>query len=377
MEFDPKAAQRDAFLSSLMGWYDWSARALPWRVPPGVEADPYKVWLSEIMLQQTTVKTVIPYYKAFIRRWPDVAALAAAELDDILRMWAGLGYYSRARNLHKCARAVMEHYGGRFPAAEDELLKLPGIGAYTAAAIAAIAFGRRATVVDGNVERVIARLFALEEPLPRVRPRLRALAERLTPELRPGDYAQAMMDLGATICTPRSPGCLICPVAAHCAARARGMADRLPRREAARQKPLRHGMAFFVLRSDGSVLLRRRAEQGLLGGMMEVPTSAWTEGAALPEQALAQAPLALRWTRLQEPVRHIFTHFRLELTVCCGMAQMKDELLPAARPECCIWVARQQLHEQALPSLMSKVVAHALESGMGGGGAVAPPVSSR
>jgi len=358
-------AKGEAFVKHLMGWYDWSARDLPWRMPPGVHPDPYKVWLSEIMLQQTTVKTVSPYYIAFVKQWPDVYALAGVDLDDVLRLWAGLGYYSRARNLHRCAREIVAQHNGRFPESEEALLKLPGIGAYTAAAIMAIAYGRPATVVDGNVERVVSRLFAVAEPLPGIRPALKKLAATLAPRERPGDYAQAMMDLGATVCTPRSPACLLCPVTSLCAAREQGIAHMLPKRESARDKPERRGAVFFALRSDGAVLLRKRPVKGLLGGMMEVPGSEWKEASEVPEDALNAVPLSVRWKKLPNHVRHTFTHFHLELAVYFAMVQMKDELLPAALPEHCCWVPRRELDDEALPSVMRKVVAHALESGMG------------
>ncbi len=355
-----------AFARALLGWYDWSARDLPWRVPPGVRPDPYKVWLSEIMLQQTTVKSATPYYVAFIERWPTVRALAAAELDDVLRMWAGLGYYSRARNLHACALEIVARHGGRFPDTEEALLALPGIGDYTAAALAAIAFERPATVVDGNVERVVARLFAVEAPLPDAKPELKRLAATLTPALRAGDYAQAMMDLGATLCTPRSPSCMLCPVRSWCVGCAKGLAAALPYRRAKAEKPSRRGAAFFALRSDGAVLLRKRPDRGLLAGMMEVPTTIWNQGGAGDDDPMAAAPVRARWALLNGAVRHTFTHFHLELAVYWAMVQTNARVLPHAAPERCRWVKRRALHGEALPSLMRKVVAHALESGVGG-----------
>lgn len=351
------------FASKLLGWYDWSARELPWRMPPGVRPDPYKVWISEIMLQQTTVKAVAPYYAAFIRRWPTVKALAAADLDEVLRMWAGLGYYSRARNLHRCALEVVARHGGNFPADEAALLELPGVGAYTAAAIAAIAFDIPATVVDGNVERVVARLFAVEEPLPQAKPALKQLAATLTPSLRPGDYAQAMMDLGATICSPRSPACLVCPVSGFCLARTRGLAERLPYKIAGKGRPVRRGAAFFALRSDGAVLLRRREESGLLGGMMEVPSGPWREDPQPEGDPLVDAPLTARWSKVSGAVRHVFTHFELELVVYCAMVQSGATIHAHAEPERCTWVKRRDLDDEALPTVMRKVVAHALEKG--------------
>jgi A/G-specific adenine glycosylase len=241
----------------LLAWYDRHRRKLPWRAKPGERADPYRVWLSEIMLQQTRVSAVLPYYAKFLAHWPSVRALAAAPLEEVLKVWAGLGYYARARNLHACARVLIERHGGEFPSEESELRALPGVGAYTAAAIATIAFGRRASPVDGNVERVIARLFRVETSLPAAKPEIRRLAETLTPETRVGDFAQAMMDLGATICTPVSPGCTVCPWMADCGARAMGDTERFPRRESRRAAKLRRGAAFFVLRTDWCVHVRR------------------------------------------------------------------------------------------------------------------------
>jgi A/G-specific adenine glycosylase len=302
-EADP-AAMRGA----LLAWYDRAARELPWRAPPGSGAapEPYRVWLSEVMLQQTTVAAVRGHFAAFLARWPTAAALAAAPEAEVMAAWAGLGYYARARNLLACARAVADR-GGRFPDSEEELRALPGVGPYTAAAIAAIAFGRQAVVVDGNVERVMARLHAVETPLPEAKPRLRALAARLTPADRPGDYAQAVMDLGATICTPRAPACGICPWREACAGRQAGTAAELPRRAAKAAKPLRRGVAYLALRSDGAVLAETRPPTGLLGGMLGLPGSAWSEAPPLP-----RPPFPAPWRRLGE-VRHVFTHFHLVL----------------------------------------------------------------
>jgi len=252
---------------TLLDWYARHRRVLPWRAGPGERADPYRVWLSEIMLQQTRINAVLPYYARFLERWPGIRELAAAPLEEVLKIWAGLGYYARARHLHACARAVVERHGGAFPADEAALRALPGIGAYTAAAIAAIAFGRRATAVDGNIERVVARLCAVETPLPAAKPVIRGLAQTLTPAKRAGDFAQAMMDLGATICTPASPACAICPWAASCAARRRGDPESFPRRQRKRAGALRRGAAFVVTRADGAVLVRTRALKGLLGRM--------------------------------------------------------------------------------------------------------------
>ncbi len=357
---DEAPAPRGADVAAaLLAWYDRERRDLPWRAAPGARPDPYAVWLSEVMLQQTTVKAVIPYYARFLALWPAVEALAAAELDDVLKAWAGLGYYSRARNLHACAKAVVAQHGGRFPDTEDALAALPGIGTYTAAAVAAIAFDRPAAVVDGNVERVMARLFAVETPLPAAKPELRRLAATLTPRTRAGDFAQAMMDLGATICTPRRPSCLLCPIAAFCAARERGLAAALPYRMVKGERPTRRGVAFFALRDDGAVLLRRRPEKGLLGGMMEVPSSPWREGEASADLD-RDAPLAAPWQRVSGEVRHTFTHFHLELCVCRA-AVADGTAVPEG--EGWRWVQRRDLAREALPSVMRKVIAHALEAG--------------
>jgi len=347
----------DSPAARLLAWYDRHARSLPWRAKPGERADPYAVWLSEVMLQQTTVAAVKPYFETFLARWPTVAALAAAELDAVLQAWAGLGYYARARNLHACARAVAGEHGGRFPETAAALKRLPGIGDYTAAAVAAIAFGERAVVVDGNVERVIARRFALEEPLPAVKPRLRALAGSLTPSVRPGDYAQAVMDLGATICTVRQPRCILCPWADDCAGRAAGIAETLPRRAPKAERPTRHGAAFWISDGAGAVLLRRRPERGLLGGMMEVPSTDWAEVPPSPEEVRAAAPLAAEVAALPGLVRHTFTHFHLELSVLAGRIEANH---PTMAEDDGIWVAVDRLGDQALPSLMRKVAAHAL-----------------
>lgn len=322
----------------LLDWYDRHHRSLPWRVSPadhaaGVVADPYRVWLSEVMLQQTTVAAVRGYFHRFTLRWPDVAALAAAEDAEVMAEWAGLGYYARARNLLKCVRAVVADHGGQFPQTEAGLCGLPGIGPYTAAAVAAIAFDEPATVVDGNVERVIARLHRLETPLPRARPEIAALAARLTPKHRPGDYAQAMMDLGATICTPRNPACALCPWADPCAARAAGDAAHFPRKAPKAEKPLRHGTLWVLTRPDGAVLLEQRPGKGLLGGMAGFPTTGW-DGTDLPE------PLAADWQAAGE-VRHTFTHFHLRLTVLTARSQgnptrgqftLRATFTPAALP---------------------------------------------
>src|ERR1051326_1722090 len=274
----PKPSNPDApDPQALLAWYDRHRRHLPWRAPPGKRADPYHVWLSEVMLQQTTVKAVGPYYAKFLQRWPSVVALAAAALDDVLRAWAGLGYYARARNLHACAVAVANDHGGRFPDTEEGLRALPGIGGYTAAAIAAIAFDRRAVAIDGNIERVIARLYAIETELPAAKTEIRSRAEALLPARRFGDFTQALMDLGATICTPKKPACGICPWIDACQARGRGDAETFPRKAPKVEGKLRRGASFVVIRADGFVLVRTRPSKGLLGGMTEVPSTARSE----------------------------------------------------------------------------------------------------
>jgi A/G-specific adenine glycosylase len=315
--------------------------------------------LSEIMLQQTRVETVARYYQRFLVRFPTVTDLAAAKLNSVLRLWAGLGYYARARNLHACAREVVARHGGHFPATEEELRTLPGIGAYTAAAIAAIAFGRRTAPVDGNIERVIARLFAVDVPLPDGKAALRGLAEGLVPEERPGDFAQAMMDLGATICTPGRPSCGACPWQGNCSALLDGDPGRFPRRTPKREGALRRGAAYVVRRADGAVLVRRRPRRGLLGGMIEVPTTEWTADFA-PARAQREAAeiVALKdsvtWRVLPGVVRHVFTHFPLELSVLSA-----DVAARTCAPKGMRFVAAAALDGEALPTLMRKVIAHA------------------
>lgn len=336
----------------LLDWYDRHARDLPWRVAParlraGVRPDPYRVWLSEVMLQQTVVATVIARFETFTRKWPDVHRLAAAQDADVMAAWAGLGYYARARNLLKCARVVSGDLRGRFPDTVPALRDLPGIGPYTAAAIAAIAFGRGAVVVDGNVERVVARLFAVETPLPEAKTRLHRLAGVLTPEERPGDYAQAMMDLGATICTPRSPSCGRCPIRENCAALETGVVDRLPRRTPKKAKPTRRGIAYYVEREDGALLLETRPPRGLLGGMTGFPGSEWVSGTPVN-----QPPVAADWRIAGEVVRHTFTHFHLELKVHHARVEQSAR---AARGR---FAPHNAGTVAALPTLMRKV--HAL-----------------
>lgn len=335
----------------LLVWYDRHRRDLPWRARPGASADPYAVWLSEIMLQQTTVAAVTPRFQGFLTRWPTVEALAAAADTDVLAAWAGLGYYARARNLLACARAVSEHYGGHFPQDEAALRRLPGIGHYTAAAIAAIAFGQPAVVVDGNVERVMARLFRVTKPLPAAKPQLHAHAASLTPRHRPGDYAQAVMDLGATVCTPRTPKCAQCPWMNDCQARQAGDAERFPLKTPKPPRPQRQGVVFW-LEADGAVLLCRRPAKGLLGGMTALPSSVWENGLDV-DVALMQAPAEAPWRLLPGAVDHVFTHFALTLRVA-------QAVLPGgARPDG-LWTPLDAVLDQGLPSVFAKAARHAL-----------------
>ncbi|MFM2389827.1 MAG: hypothetical protein RLZZ437_1382 [Pseudomonadota bacterium] len=328
---------------SLLDWYDHHARTMPWRTPPadrkaGVRPDPYRVWLSEVMLQQTTVAAVRAYFLRFTARWPSVLALANAADADVMAEWAGLGYYARARNLLACARAVASLHNGTFPTTRDGLLTLPGIGPYTAAAIAAIAYDEPATVVDGNVERVMSRIHAVQTPLPAAKAELTTLAAALTPSHRPGDYAQAVMDLGATICTPRNPACAICPWTDRCLARQQGIQSDLPRKSPKAQTPTRHGTMWVARRTDGLFLLERRPAKGLLGGMLGWPGSDW-DGAGGPE------PLPVTWQSAGQ-ARHTFTHFHLHVdvqvaTLATNLNPQRGEFMP--------------MRPADLPTLMQKV----------------------
>jgi A/G-specific adenine glycosylase len=346
--------QSTTFSDALLAWYDRHHRQLPWRTPPGsaVQPDPYHIWLSEIMLQQTGVVVVKGYFENFLAKWPSVEELAAADLDDVLRAWAGLGYYARARNLHKCAREVAETPNGRFPRSPDKLIKLPGIGPYTAGAIAAIAFDHPIAAVDGNVERVMARFYAVETPLPDAKPQLHALATELVPQVRSGDYAQAVMDLGAGICAPRKANCEICPLTQWCIGRAKGNAETLPRKRAKKPKPTRYGVCFWVERADGAVLLRCREEKGLLGGMMEVPSGEWSEDEDLGRAAAP--PLSANWRKHTQMISHTFTHFHLELEIKIARNAHLETLADDADY---YWVERDALAGEALPSVMRKVCA--------------------
>lgn len=360
---EPHQPETSSRPTLLLQWYDRYRRRLPWRAAPGEASDPYRVWLSEIMLQQTTVKAVGPYFEKFLARWPDVTALGRASLDDVLRMWAGLGYYSRARNLHACAVAVTREHDGVFPDTEEGLRALPGIGPYTAAAIAAIAFDRRTMPVDGNIERVVSRLFAVEEELPQAKPLIQQLAATLLADSlagdeksRAGDSAQALMDLGASICTPKKPACSLCPMNEDCTARAQGTQESFPRKAPKKSGELRRGAAFVVTRG-GELLVRSRPEKGLLGGMTEVPGSDWLAGqddAAARQQAPDLKGLS-RWQRKVGVVTHVFTHFPLELVVYTAQAGARTRA-----PEGMRWVPIATLAGEALPNVMRKVIAHAL-----------------
>lgn len=341
---------------ALLAWYDRHRRSLPWRAKPGETPDPYRVWLSEIMLQQTTVTAVKPYYEKFLTLFPRLDDLARAPTETVMSAWAGLGYYSRARNLHACAQKLVEVHGGEFPQEPDALKTLPGIGDYTSAAIAAIAFNRVASVVDGNVERVITRLYAIEEPLPSAKKQIKALTSALVPHDRPGDFAQAMMDLGATLCSPKSPSCLLCPFDGRCAAQARGDAETFPRKMPKKEGQKRRGAAFVVLRDDGAILLRTRPAQGLLGGMTEVPGTEWSADFKI-QSALDAAPLKAEWTRLRGHVSHVFTHFPLEVTIYATRCSARKSAPHGAR-----FVSLSALDQEALPSLMRKIIQFALES---------------
>lgn len=341
---------RDAGTSisdNVLHWYDQHARDLPWRVSPadrasGVAPDPYKVWMSEIMLQQTTVAAVASYFHRFTSLWPNVSALAGAEDADVMAQWAGLGYYARARNLLKCARMVVDEHGGVFPDTYDALIKLPGIGPYTAGAISAIAFDRAEPVMDGNVERVMARVFNEHDPLPSVKPALKEHVVRLTPQRRPGDYAQAIMDLGATICTPKSPACGICPLMACCLARQHGTAAELPKKTPKANKPTRYGFVYLGRRTDGAWLLETRPKKGLLGGMLGWPGSDWSADPA------PKPPCDADWREVPGEVRHTFTHFHLILKVF--VAELPQETHEGAAT----FINNRDFNPDHLPTVMAK-----------------------
>ncbi|HUD29000.1 MAG TPA: A/G-specific adenine glycosylase [Novosphingobium sp.] len=353
MDASSDTAGTPRIAQDLLAWYDAHGRDLPWRVRPGATfaPDPYRVWLSEVMLQQTTVAAVKAYFAAFTTRWPTVEALAAAPEGDVMAAWAGLGYYARARNLLACARTVAAA-GGRFPDSEEGLRALPGLGAYTAAAVAAIAFGRRAVVVDANVERVVARLFAIDAPLPGARPLIRDYADVITPRERAGDFAQAVMDLGATVCTPRSPRCLLCPLSPACAGRASGEPERLPVKAAKKAKPARKGRAFWIEREregEAEVWLVRRADKGMLGGMRALPDDGWAARA----DGSGEGPLAGPWEGAGK-VGHVFTHFALELELAIYLGDSFEGLEQGE------WWPLDRLDEAGLPTLFAKAARLAL-----------------
>lgn len=340
----------------LLNWYDENHRVLPWRAARGQRPDPYHVWLSEIMLQQTTVATVGAYFEKFIQRWPTIQSLAQADLDEVLTAWAGLGYYARARNLYKCAQIIAQERGGVFPQDLKDLQSLPGIGPYTAAAIASIAFDREASAVDGNVERVVARYFKIETPLPAAKVEMREKAALLVKEVsRPGDFTQALMELGATVCTPRQPKCDRCPWRKMCRGLKAGIAQDLPKPAPAVQKPVRYGVALLHVRKDGRFLIRRRPEKGLLGGMYEIPSTPWVEN----PKALNKLPPEISADIIKaDTVRHTFTHFHLHLAVAVIKAK-----LPVRAGE--TWVNLEQMTKFALPTVMRKVVNLAVKQNLG------------
>lgn len=354
-----KPIEPNRIVADLLSHYDRHRRVLPWRALPGETPDPYRVWLSEIMLQQTMVATVGPYFHAFLERWSTVEALAAAEQDEVMHAWQGLGYYSRARNLLKCARVVATEHDGRFPDTEAGLLKLPGVGPYTAAAIAAIAFDRPAMPVDGNIERVTARLFAVTDEMPGSKPELRRLAGTLTPQRRPGDFAQALMDLGATICTPKSPACSRCPLQGQCHAASLGIAAELPRRAPKKPKPTRHAIFFWLVRDDGAVLFEKRPDEGLLGGMVMPPSTPWRDAKPWGDaEALSHVPVHADWRAVEGTVRHTFTHFHFDMTVWLGT-------LTGTEPDG-IWARPNDFGKLALPTVAKKICRHALASPQAG-----------
>jgi A/G-specific adenine glycosylase len=347
----PRARPAKTVADRTLAWFDANRRALPWRAAAGVRPDPYHVWLSEILLQQTTTAGAAPYYEKFLHRWPDVAALAAAPLEDVMSAFAGLGYYSRARNLHACAKAVAAA-GGRFPSDEAALRALPGVGPYTAAAIAAIAFEQAATPVDGNIARIVSRLAGFVAPIGENRAAIAAYAQSLTPARRAGDFAQALMDIGATLCRPRNPACLACPLRPDCRAAASGDPEAFPGRPVKKPRPKKVGAAFFAERPNGAFLARRRPPKGLLGATMELPGGPWRVGeidAVAPEGE----PFAAPWRRLPGCVEHVFTHFTLRLALFCAHASS------ATPPEGMMFIAPDEIDEAGFSGLMRKAALHA------------------
>lgn len=337
----------------LLDWYDTHRRVLPWRVPPGRRADPYKVWLSEIMLQQTTVQAVANYYRKFLKLWPTVRALADAKQEDVLAAWAGLGYYARARNLHAAAKIVANQMGGTFPATAAELRTLPGVGIYTSGAIAAIAYNEKQAAMDANAERVIARLYAVQKPIPKAKADLHARCLVLVPE-RAGDFVQALMDLGSAICSPKRPHCQDCPWRGACKARALGIAEQLPVKAPKVARPLKRGAAFVVCDKADAILLVKRPEKGLLASMLQPPLGPWAEDFPTRAQALSQAPFHAAWTKCSGIVRHGFTHFELEIEVYAAQVVHR----PKVEGD---WIAAHRLGDVALPTVMRKILEHGLD----------------
>jgi len=379
----PSAAKtRKPDLSTrLLAWYDIHRRVLPWRAPRGKRADPYRVWLSEIMLQQTTVQAVGNYYRKFLTLWPNVRALANAKQDDVLAAWAGLGYYARARNLHAAAKMVAQEMGGRFPTTAEALRALPGVGGYTSAAIAAIAYDEKQAAMDANAERVIARAFAVQTPMPKAKAQLHELCSALVPG-RAGDFAQALMDLGSAICTPKRPACGNCPWTDDCLARKRGIQESLPVKAPKIARPLKRGAAFVVRDKSGAVLLVKRPEKGLLASMLEPPLGPWTEDFPSAAKALKQAPFSAKWLKRPGIVRHGFTHFELEVEVYVASVSRHPKLSwpglsgpsnfahnkldgphKAGHDKKEMWVREDQLRAVALPTVMRKIVEHGLDNG--------------
>ncbi|HEX4028027.1 MAG TPA: A/G-specific adenine glycosylase [Rhizomicrobium sp.] len=371
----------------LLAWYDTHRRVLPWRAASGKHADPYKIWLSEIMLQQTTVQAVAAYYRKFLKLWPDVSALADAKQDDVLAAWAGLGYYARARNLHAAAKMVAHEMGGKFPATAEALRALPGVGGYTSGAIAAIAYDEKQAAMDANAERVIARLYAVETPMPKAKAELHVLCSALVPD-RAGDFVQALMDLGSAICTPRRPACQNCPWGLACQARKLGIQEQLPVKAPKIARPLKRGAAFVVRDRTGAVLLVKRPDKGLLASMLEPPLGPWSEDFPSPAKALTQAPFEAKWQKRPGIVRHGFTHFELEIEVYVadvakqpplswpanaghpGGAKNKSKKKKLSGPDKpghdkleVRWVPRNALANVELPTVMRKIVEHGLDQG--------------
>jgi A/G-specific adenine glycosylase len=348
-------SRKPDFAVRLLAWYDVHRRVLPWRAPAGSRADPYRIWLSEIMLQQTTVQAVGAFYRKFLERWPTVKHLADARQDEVLAAWAGLGYYARARNLHAAAKVVAHQMGGKFPATAEDLRALPGVGGYTAGAISAIAYDEKQAAMDANAERVIARLYAVQTPMPKAKAELHVLGSAMVPA-RAGDFAQALMDLGSAICTPRRPACPNCPLSDGCLARQRGIQEQLPVKAPKMTRPLKRGAAFVVTDRTGAVLLVKRPDKGLLASMLEPPLGPWTEKFPAASAAVKQAPFSADWKKRPGIVRHGFTHFELETEVYVASVARR----PKTSGE---WVPRERLGAVALPTVMKKIVEHGLDEG--------------